>query len=159
MKERLKMKNNKGVTLIALITTLIVMLILISITMVTVKSSNSAVKKANINNKIYELREVHQAVLEAYIKYKQTNNENYLAGTKLESADLLNEYEKGINGVEFKEKENFNNYYKLDSKNALLGIGIKNSSDYYIVNYTTGEVLNYTTKKLSDGTILYLNSD
>ena len=107
MKERLKMKNNKGVTLIALITTLIVMLILISITMVTVKSSNSAVKKANINNKIYELREVHQAVLEAYIKYKQTNNENYLAGTKLENADLLNEYEKGINGVEFKEKRKF----------------------------------------------------
>lgn len=150
------MKENKGITLIALTITIIVTLILSSIVFTTVRKSNSTVKQARISTKIYELQQVQQVVIENYIKYKQTGNEEYLVGTKCSSQDVLNAYKEEL-GIEF--KSTYEDYYILGSSDNLKKLGLENSEDYYIVNYKTGEVLNYTTKKTEDGNVLYINGN
>ena len=148
------MKENKGITLIALTITIIVTIILSSIIFTTVKKSNTTVKQARISTKIYELQQVQQVVIENYIKYKQIGNEEYLVGTKCNSQDVLNAYMEEL-GIEF--KSTYEDYYILDSNDKLKKLGIENSEDYYIVNYKTGEVFNYTAKKTEDGNVLYIN--
>ena len=147
------MKGNKGITLISLMITIIIMLILASITITTISGSNDTVKETEDSNKRFELQEVQQIVLETYIKFKQTGNEEYLAGTLCEE-NILKQYE---NEVEKKlQDESYSNYYMLDSK-TLKELGIQDSKDSYIANYETGEVFNYTTKKTSEGNVLYVN--
>ena len=148
------MKENKGITLIALTITIIVTIILSSIIFTTAKKSNTTVKQARISTKIYELQQVQQVVIENYIKYKQIGNEEYLVGTKCNSQDVLNAYMEEL-GIEF--KSTYEDYYILDSNDKLKKLGIENSEDYYIVNYKTGEVFNYTAKKTEDGNVLYIN--
>ena len=150
------MKENKGITLIALTITIIVTLILSSIVFTTVRKSDNTVKQAKISTKIYELQQVQQVVIENYIKYKQTENEEYLVGTKCSSQDVLDAYKEEL-GIEF--KSTYEDYYILGSSDNLKKLGLENSEDYYIVNYKTGEVLNYTTKKTEDGNVLYINGN
>lgn len=155
------MRENKGITLISLIITIIVMLILASVIISSMDGSNSTTKTASSSNKIFELEEVQQAVLETYIKYKQTNNSDYLVGETCSESILL-EYENEFGEIKFKDrtdgKINYNNYYMLNSKEDLNSLGIRNSEDYYIVNYQTGEVFNYTSKIDSNGKVLYVNA-
>ena len=47
-------------------------------------------------------------------------------------------------------------YYKIDSE-ILEKLGITGSEQQYIINYSTGEVFNYKTKKTSNGELLYKN--
>ena len=150
------MKKNKGITLIALTITIIVILILSSVIITTVKKSNSTVKQARISTKVYELQQVQQSVIQNFIKYKQTGNEEYLVGTKCNSQDTLNTYKEEL-GIEF--KSTYEDYYILGSSDELKKIGLKNGEDSYIVNYKTGEVFNYTTKKTEDGNVLYINGN
>ena len=147
------MKKNSGITLIALVVTIVVIAILISVGLLGVETPNRVDKEAKNNKKTYELQEVGQAVLETYIKYRQTGNEDYLIGTPCDRSNLAM-YENEL-GIIF-EDSTYSDYFILDSEENLNKIGIKSSSDYYIVNYKTGEVLNYTTKKNSDGTVLYI---
>lgn len=149
------MKENKGITLISLIVTMVVMSIILAITVATMKKDNNTVKETKSSMKTYELQEIQQVVFENYIKYIQTKNEDYLVGTKCTSAAQLTQYETEL-GITFKEKSEYGNYYFLDSTEALDKLEISNTKDKFIVNYKTGEVLNYTTKKTSDGEVLYI---
>ena len=149
------MKENKGITLISLIVTMVVMSIILAITVATMKKDNNTVKETKSSMKTYELQEIQQVVFENYIKYIQTKNEDYLVGTKCTSASELTQYETEL-GITFKEKSEYGNYFFLDSSEALDKLGISNTKDKFIVNYKTGEVLNYTTKKTSDGEVLYI---
>lgn len=155
------MKENKGITLISLVITIIIMLILAAVT-INVAGGEKNMKKAKENNKLFELQELQEAVLETYIKYKQTGNESYLVGTICEETELL-QYQEQYDGILSKDingntgKINYSNYRKLDDQEKLNSLGIQDSEDYYIVNYITGEVFNYTSKTLEDGTVLYVN--
>ena len=113
---------------------------------------NSVVEDAADSNKILELQEVQQAVFETYIKYKRTENEEYIIGTKC-NQELLEQYENEMN-ITLKDTT-YNKYYLLNSQN-LTKLGLNDSVDSYIVNYETGEVFNYTTKKTVDGRVLYI---
>ena len=140
----LEMKNEKGVTLISLVITIIVLLILASISTYTgignIKETRESVRKT-------ELQLVQQAVIQKYTKYNLTGDDKLLQGVSYQDFTELNSLiaeirEKISVTIELKD-DNANNYYLLN-KTSLANIGITNTEDEYIVNYTTGEVLNKT---------------
>lgn len=144
-------KNENGITIISLVITIIMMLILASVTITSIVGRNSVVEDAADSNKILELQEVQQAVFETYIKYKRTENEEYIIGTKC-NQELLEQYENEVD-ITLKDTT-YNKYYLLNSQD-LKKLGLNDSIDSYIVNYEMGEVFNYTTKKTVDGKALY----
>lgn len=138
------MKNEKGITLISLVITIIVLLILASISSYigvnSVKESGDSAVKA-------ELQLVQQAAFQKYAKYNLTGNQSNLPGNSYVDFTKLNEVIEQIKQktgvtIEFKDND-ANNYYLLDI-NGLQALGITNTQDEYIVNYTTGEVINKT---------------
>ena len=74
------MENNKGITLIALAITIIVLLIIAS---VGTYSGVEALRDAKEEAQISELNMVKQPVVENYTKYLTTKNNMYIRGTKL----------------------------------------------------------------------------
>lgn len=155
------MKRNKGITLISLIITIIIMVILASVMVATIDGSDSSIETTSNNNKLFELQEIQQVVMETYIKYKQTGNKDYLVGTICSEEELL-KYEEEFDKLTFKDRSdgklNYSNYYILDNQNDLNKLDLQDSKDYYIVNYTTGEVFNYTSKVTTDGKVLYVHA-
>lgn len=138
------MKNQKGITLISLVITIIVMFILTSIgTYTGVKNIRESREKAVKT----ELKLVQQAVLQKYAKYNLTGDKSILPGNSYVDFTELNSIIKEINEktevtIELKD-DNANNYYLLDIT-SLKALGITNTEDEYIVNYITGEVINKT---------------
>lgn len=138
------MKNQKGISLISLVITIVVILILISISTYTginnVKESRDSAVKT-------ELKLVQQAVLQKYTKYNLIGDQSILPGNSYEDFTELNDIigqiaEKTEITIELKDDE-YSNYYLLDTI-SLQELGITNTEDEYIVNYTTGEVINKT---------------
>ena len=142
------LKENKGVTLVALIVTVIVLLILSGIGMYY---GIDSIKTANNNALKSEVIMVQHAVLERYSQYKLTRNNEILVGTPAnsEAASLASQMEVTLKG---------GTYYKLNS-NDLNNLGITNSTDTYIVNYETGEVLNATHIETMEGEKLYTSTN
>lgn len=140
------MKNDKGITLISLVITIIVILILTSISYYTgvnnVKESrDSAVK--------IELQLVQQAVIQKYTKSKLIGDFSILPGKPYDEGDFT-ELNSIIGKIAEKTKVtiklkdiNASNYFLLDTT-SLGMLGITNTKDEYIVNYVTGEVINKT---------------
>lgn len=151
------MKNNKGITLIALTITIIVTIILAS---VATYSGVSALKDAKENRLVSEVEMVQHAVLESYTKYLMTKGEvdekKYLVGTEIERATVQNNYL--ASGIELKTpttiSDNSQKYYLLN-EDDLEKIGVTQSEYSYIVNYATGEVINYSFKETDSGVPLY----
>ncbi len=179
------MKNEKGITLIALTITIIVMLILAGITL---NSGIYTVSTSQDNIKVSALEVISHAVSEQYIKGMEYNviNVKYDVNNLDAKPELLigtivqkNELPEEIQWV-LKEQPTtyfYECYYKLDAmalKKLNVDVGVvreaKNSSeeinandedtstgDEYIVNYMTGEVYNCTLKVTSEGKPLYFS--
>ena len=148
-------KNENGVTLIALAVMMIVMVIILSI---TTYSGISSVKESSRKKLTSELEIVQHAVLEVYTKYQIFNDISYLVGDKIQSInDIPTEYRDSlkVKNIAFSSNNRTeSSYYKLD-ENKLKDIGIEESNYQYIVCYKTGEVMNITVKKTSNGELLY----
>ena len=142
-------KANKGITLVALVITIVVLLILAS---VTIYSGTSATKMAQSNTLMVELDMVQHAILERYSEYSLTQNENILVGTEIEYSEV-NEIADSI-GVTLKATEG---YYQLEPS-ELSDLGISDAVDTYIVNYQTGEVINKSQLKTQSGYVLYVSA-
>jgi len=153
----IRKKNQKGVTIVSLVITVIVLMIVAGI---GVKVGTDQITKTKDNTVVSELSMVQHAILEQYTKYKTTKNANYLVGNMV-SGEELNSITStlGVTLVtvpsSYLEKERA--YYKLD-KASLLEIGIKNTDDEYVVNYISGEVMNITKKATSEGNALYVRA-
>ncbi len=153
----IRKKNQKGVTIVSLVITVIVLMIVAGI---GVKVGTDQITKTKDNTVVSELSMVQHAILEQYTKYKTTKNANYLVGNMV-SGEELNSITStlGVTLVtvpsSYSEKERA--YYKLD-KASLLEIGIKNTDDEYVVNYISGEVMNITKKATSEGNALYVRA-
>ena len=153
----------KGITLVALVITIIILVIITGVTIgATGLKGNIKLTKSNLA--IAELSEVQQAVLETYIKYKQTHNKNNIVGTGItynEATQYANEISNSINltssGYDL-DSDEFEKFYYMLTPQDLEKIGINGCENTYIVNYYTGEVLNYTLKQTSDGQVLYINA-
>lgn len=130
----MKKINEKGITLVALVITIIVLLIIISI---TVSFSGNQIKEAKNKKIAAELEMVEHALLETKTKLEYTGEDFPGKAVQQEVLDNLTD-EMGISTL---QDNNISNYYLLEEED-LNKIGIDNSESKYIVNYKTGEVLN-----------------
>ncbi len=158
------MRNQKGITLIALAVTIIVLLIIVGVSVGYTVGTRGSIKTAKSNIKMSELSQIQQAVLETYIKYRQTNNTEILVGTKISHADAKSSLKRISESLELQLGEYDINtvqpdkcYYKV-GKNELSKLGIKNSDEEeeYIINYSNGEVFSATDTYTSEGEFLYV---
>ena len=161
-----KRKNN-GITIISLTITIILLLIIAS---VTISIGIGSIRESKENLKVSELNMVQQAVLENYTKYKTTNNNMYILGKKVSYADmqtLINEINSEIltsETITLKvsdytgENVDISMYYYELSQENLEEMGISNIDETYIVNFSTGEVINKTAQITINGRPLYTYS-
>ena len=157
------LRDNKGITLVALTITIIIILILSTIGMIAGRDSITSAKK---NKKIIELEMVHHAVLERYAEYRITGDEELLVGKAI-SYETTTSLAQGMD-CQLPES---GTYYKLENYteggieiNPLKELGLKVggsedlSTDTYVVNYEKGITFNATTKEYK-GEILYRNGE
>ena len=163
------MKKESGETLIALIITIIVLFIILGVSIGAVSNVKETVSNADKDKLLANLYGIQYATLETYTKYKQTENENVLVGTSINWEDansaingISSDIElKGINYDELASKGinvgASKKYYKLE-KEDIEKLGMDGIEDTYIVNYETGEVINYTEKMTVDNEPLYVGA-
>lgn len=148
----MNIRENKGITLVALVITIIVLIIISGISITgTVKNQ----KEAQENVQITELTMIQHAVLERYIKAQLTKEQ--LPGAKIDKQQV----ETIVNEINTTAGTNINlkgtEYFQLNNED-LKKIGITGNEDIYIVNYKTGEVINKTVKVTNSGEALYIYS-
>lgn len=149
-------KQEKGITLVSLIITVILMFILAGI---SISIGTGQMKTADDSRLTTELEMVQHAVLEQYTKYKTTKDKVYLVGNKItieEAKQIATEL--GITLANIPNTYDNKDYYRLD-KASLTAIGIQESTDEYIINYISGEVMNITVKKTSGNKPLYIKAN
>ena len=159
------LKSQKGITLVALVVTVIVLLILAGIGIGELSNNNEDITQTKDTISLTELNKVQQVVIENYLKYIQIKNEHILTGVgqKIdeEKYNEINNKLKQISNNEFQLKEYSDNtdesYYMLNGDD-LRSLGLQNihNNDLYVVNYSTGEVFNYTQQKNAAGDVLYI---
>lgn len=143
---KIKFENNNGISMIALIVTIMVLIILSGI---VIGVGGNIFNETQNDTSMSELKIVKQAVLEKYAKYIIVNDQDILVGESISKTEV----ESIISGLGISLKSE-DGYYRL-SPELLTQIGISNSKDTYIVNYITGEVINSTKLKTKDNQILY----
>lgn len=148
----MNIRKNKGITLVALVIT-IILLIIISGISITGTIGNQ--KEAEAATQIEELNMIQQAILQRYTKSQLTKEE--LPGTKIDKQQV----ETIINEINTKAGTSINlkgtEYFQLNNED-LRKLGITGKEDIYIVNYKTGEVINDTIKVTNSGEALYIYS-
>lgn len=148
--------KEKGITIVALVITIVVLLILSA---VSINMGIQGIQSVQDSKLTAELEMVQHAVLEQYTKYKTTKDSSYLVGNKITNVEA-NSFanEMGVNLVNIPNTYSNKDYYKLD-KESLKDMGIKDSNDEYIINYISGEVMNITVKKTSNNNPLYTKAN
>lgn len=148
----MNIRKNKGITLVALTITIIILLIISGI---SISGTIRGVKETDDSTKISELTIVQHAVLERYTKSKYTKET--LPGTEVD----ISEVQKIVNEINSNSTDNITlkgTEYKRLSIEDLENLGITDEEDSYIVNYNTGEVMNESTKVTESGRALYIYS-
>ncbi len=155
-------ENNRGVTLIALAITIIVLLIISGITII---AGSYNAERTKDNKLLSEIIMVQNAVLQRKTKADLING--HYPGQKLTEIGidideiitrLNSEIATGNEPVE-KKDNNKDNYYLLSNENGgIKELNIKKAEDEYIVNYVTGEVINYTNCVTREGKPVYVYS-
>lgn len=148
---------NKGITLIILVITIIVLMILAGTTVIIGFNIIEQTNKEDLN---MQLAMVNNSVLEQYTKYIRSKDASYLIGTKYGVTDnyihtVTNKIGVNLISIPNSYSEDLKCYYQL-SDVQLKQIGIENSKYTYIVNYLTGEVINET--KAQEGERYYMYS-
>ena len=160
-------RKNKGITIIALTITIIILLIIAS---VSISIGINSIRDSKENLKLSELNMIQQAVLENYTKYKTTKNEMYILGEKVSYSDMqnlineMNSQTSTTENIELKvtdytsETLDISMYYYELSQEDLEKMEIDNVDETYIVNFSTGEVINKTLLITGKGKPLYTYS-
>ena len=157
------LRENKGITLIALIVTIVVLLIIAGI---SINMGITGVDQAGENKLITELEKVQHAVTERYTKYKLTKDTSLIVGTKVDNLPTIPtptgetkaptwkvfQVTSGATVSTHPERK----YYRL-SQSDLQNLGLTGSENgsSYIVNYYSGEIFDENKKQTSKGTVLY----
>lgn len=154
------LKNEKGITLLALVITMIILMILVGI---TINIGKNGITESREDAMLSELGIVQNAILQRKTKADLTG-ENYPGETITEANINLEETIEEINNnrtsgeeeISRKDRDDSHYYFLSTENGGLEELGITNSEDAYIVNYETGEVINYTTKLTGTGKPLYI---
>ena len=159
-------RKNKGITIISLTITIILLLIIAS---VTISIGLNSLKDSKENLKLSELNMVQQAVLENYTKYKTTNNDIYILGNQVSYSDMqtliseINSKNTTGENITLKVSDytsgalDISIYYYELSQEDLEEMGISDTDETYIVNFSTGEVIK-TLKVTGSGKPLYTHA-
>lgn len=152
-----KLKNSKGVTLVTLIVTIIVLLIVSNVTIYSVKNNLGIEKLKNMQNDIENLSDKISAYYNQYGTLPIIDGE-YTNINEIETAELIDKnVDKGnFYIIDLSALENLTLTYGKDFKN------IKNTSDkntlkdIYIINETSHNIF-YVKGIKSDGEMYYTN--
>ena len=148
----MNIRENKGITMVALITTIILLLIISGISITGVIRGLDETEESS---QVSQLNMIQHALLERSTKAQFTQEE--LPGTEINEQELQNVVneinEKSTNKIIL--KGNMQDYKEL-STNDLKNLGISKDKNIYIVNYKTGEVINKTIKVTKSGRALYI---
>ena len=150
-------KNQKGVTMIALIITIIVLLIIASISIGSALNSHETAAK---NKLLTEVGMVQHAALERYTKQVTIGNEDFPGEEYTSKSEIEADIDKIKNDSKLSEILNNTtpeDYYFLN-KNALKNLGVTVTEDSYIINYKLGIAINATVQVTEDGQPLYVYS-
>jgi len=133
-------------------------------------------EKFKVNDDNVSSNESNNEVLEDNENIEDTNIQkeetNMIENNIIKLSINGNEFEMELNDSETTNKflellpleitmndlNNNEKYYYLDEA-TLEDMGITNSSFEYIVNYSTGEVMNKTVQKTASGKVLYMSTD
>lgn len=147
----MNLRKNRGITLVSLVITIILLLIITGISITGTLRGHEETEEAS---EISELNMIQHAILERYTKAQLTKET--LPGTDIEKDQVQktideinnesNEQQISLKGTEYK---------RLDTTD-LSNLGIKKEEDTFIVNYKTGEVINETKKTTKSGKALYI---
>lgn len=152
----INIQEKKGITMVSLIITIVILLIISGI---GINLGIGSIQRVEDSKLASELQMVQHVILEQYTKYKTTKDSYYLLGNKMEKEEINQiAQELGIVLVTIPSIYDNLDYYKLD-KASLLELGITKTNDEYIVNYVSGEVINITKKKNSKDVPLYVKSN
>lgn len=148
----MNLRKNKGITMVALVITIIILLILAGI---SVTGVIRGIDETNESSAISQLEMVQHALLERKTKADLTKEET-LPGTTANYTELQNL----INEINIKSSANITlrgnkDDYKELSTADLNELGIEKETNTFIVNYKTGEVINKTLKVTKAGRALY----
>ena len=146
--------ENKGITLVALIITMVVLLVIAG---TAIYIGTGDIDKAKDQILLSELNQVQHFVGEKYLNFLKFKIASDLPGTTVSSAELQAlETELGITLVDIPETytEAERRYYRLTPQ-ALESLGIQKCENTYVVNYLTGETINETKLRTGSGEILY----
>lgn len=154
------LKNEKGITLLALAITMIILMILVGI---TINIGKNGITESREDAMLSELGIVQNAILQRKTKADLTG-ENYPGETITEAninleetiEEINNNRTSGEEAISRKDRDDSHYYFLSTENGGLEELGITNSEDAYIVNYETGEVINYTTKLTGTGKPLYI---
>lgn len=152
-------KNEKGVTMVALVVTVVILLIIASI---SINYGLNSIEEAKDNKLKSEISMVQHAVFEEYAKYEiqsKVNKDQALPGIEMQLDDVNKEINDGINlKITSYDDDKESHYYKIvpDENGKMEQLGLEKLVDTYIVNYKTGEAINITTQATSDGNLLYV---
>lgn len=148
----MNLRKTNGVTLVALIITVILLLIISGISITGTLRGHKETKEAS---QISELNMIQHAILERYTKAQLTKEE--LPGTTIKEDDVKTIIGE-INGITGENITLKGTEYKELSISDLEKLGVTNEEDTFIVNYKTGEVINATKKVTESGKALYVYS-
>lgn len=150
-----KKKNEKGITLIALVITIVVLFIILG---VSVNLGLDSVDTAKDRDMQAELEIIQQAAVTEFTKAKQLGytNSNDTPPNFMGSIVSVSNLPSGIDWeLDTEPTEKYKSYYELTPEN-LAELEITNTDYTYIINYYTGEVYNKTKAKTSEDIPLYL---
>lgn len=149
--------KEKGITLVALAVTIIVLLILAG---VSVKVGLSSIRESKSTAMLSEVEMVQHAVLEAYTKEATYGDGTFPGTQKYTSIDeIKNELTELSDDAKLMQilsntEDYVSDYYYLE-KADLEELGITNADDNYIVNYKLGIVIDVTNQRTGDGDPVY----
>lgn len=135
-----KLKKNKGITLIALIVTIIVLLILAGVSIAMLTSENGIIKQTVKAKEEIEISSEKEAIeLMMVNKEMDKNNEKYNIGEELKDRTLANGDNWKIVSVNSSNKIYGTGYYFIEE-----GVDLDNygkTKHNWIINYDIGEVI------------------
>ena len=142
-------RNEKGITLIALTVTIIILLIIAAI---TIGGGKESIKMTKSNKLLAELDMIQHACLERYTEYKLIHDSSILVGTEVEfsvAQSLASQMGYTI--------EDEGTFYELNPENSedIESLGLSQVEDTYIINYENGLVMNKTTPEAPNGEKLF----
>ena len=129
----MKVREEKGITLVALMALVTVLIIISGVALGEINKSNKDTKSDVFES---EIRVVQNAVLQRKTEADLTKIDyDELPGQEIKKSEVQN-IAKGIN------LKGYDGEYKILDPEELQKLGITNTEDTYIVNYNTGEVIN-----------------